>query len=109
FGRFYVRSREILSSSDMVCEALRNIGNSPSARTESRSGDGAARVESPQGDLFYYVNIRDGRIEDLQFSSPSLLNIEAFRASMAGNIFTDFHFNWESFGIWASELAVVIQ
>ena len=60
-------------------------------------------------DLFYYVKISDGRIDDIQMSSPSLLNIDAFRKSMAGNIFTDYHFNWESFGIWISELAVVMQ
>ena len=73
------------------------------------NGEGAARIESPQGDLFYYVKISDGRIDDIQMSSPSLLNIDAFRKSMAGNIFTDYHFNWESFGIWISELAVVMQ
>ncbi len=109
FGRFYVRSQEILASTDMISEALEHSGNSSATDTAGASGEGAARVESPQGDLFYYVRITDGRIEDIQMSSPSLLNIEAFRKSMAGNIFTDYHFNWESFGIWISELAVVIQ
>jgi Ni,Fe-hydrogenase III large subunit len=28
---------------------------------------------------------------------------------MQGNIFTDFHFNWESFGIWISEAGVEIE
>ena len=109
FGRFYVRSQEILASADMICDALENSGNSPAAETAGMNGEGAARVESPQGDLFYYVKISDGRIDEIQMSSPSLLNIDAFRRSMAGNIFTDYHFNWESFGIWISELAVVMQ
>ncbi|BAB60623.1 formate hydrogenlyase subunit 3 [Thermoplasma volcanium GSS1] len=109
FGRFYVRSKEILSSADLISKAIRFSGNSPPAKIEKTNGEGAARVESPQGDLFYYVKINDGKISDVQISSPSLLNIEAFKKSMIGNIFTDYHFNWESFGIWVSELAVVIQ
>lgn len=109
FGRFYVRSREILASADMISQAIENCGNSTAADTDGLEGNGAARIESPQGDLFYYVKIREGRIEDIQLSSPSMLNIEAFRRSMAGNIFTDYHFNWESFGIWISELAVVMR
>jgi len=109
FGRFFVRSQEILASADMISDALEISGNSPAAETAGMNGEGAARVESPQGDLFYYVKISDGRIDDIQMSSPSLLNIDAFRRSMAGNIFTDYHFNWESFGIWISELSVVMQ
>lgn len=109
FGRFYVRSQEILASADMISEAFDCSGNAPEAPTSVIEGEGAARVESPQGDLFYYVKINEGKIVDIQMSSPSQLNIEAFRRSMAGNIFTDYHFNWESFGIWISEIAVVIQ
>lgn len=109
FGRFYVRSQEILASAELISEALEKSGNFPAAETDGMDGEGAARIESPQGDLFYYVKIRDGKISEIQMSSPSLLNIDAFRRSMAGNIFTDYHFNWESFGIWISELAVVMQ
>ncbi len=109
FGRFYVRSQEILESAEMILNVIDKSRNSASVDSVAGSGNGAARIESPQGDLFYYVDIKDGRIDDLQISSPSLLNIYAFIKSMAGNIFTDYHFNWESFGIWISELAVVIK
>jgi Ni,Fe-hydrogenase III large subunit len=109
FGRFYVRSQEILNSAELILEALNNCGNRDTVNSSAVNGEGAARLESPQGDLFYYVKIDHGVIQDVQISSPSLLNIDAFRRSMAGNIFTDFHFNWESFGIWISELAVVIK
>jgi len=108
FGRFYVRSQEILSSAALILEATGKSGNSDTIKGDEVTGEGASRLESPQGDLFYYVKINNGTIEDVQISSPSLLNIDAFRRSMIGNIFTDFHFNWESFGIWISELAVVI-
>ncbi len=109
FGRFYVRSQEILESAEIISRAIEYSGNSDAAPISHMSGEGAARIESPQGDLFYYVNIENGILKDLQIASPSLINIDAFIKSMAGNIFTDFHFNWESFGIWISELAVMIR
>ncbi|MEM3670482.1 MAG: Ni,Fe-hydrogenase III large subunit [Thermoprotei archaeon] len=108
FGRFYVRSIEIIRSAEIIENAVNLCSNGPQRRGVTDSGEGAARVESPQGDLFYYVKIDRGVIEDVQISSPSLLNINAFKKSMVGNIFTDYHFNWESFGIWVSELAVVL-
>ncbi|MEM3676240.1 MAG: Ni,Fe-hydrogenase III large subunit [Thermoplasmataceae archaeon] len=109
FGRFYVRGQEILESADLVLNVIDRCKNSTIKVTENLSGEGAARIESPQGDLFYYVKINEGVVDDLQISSPSLLNLNAFQRSMKGNIFTDYHFNWESFGIWISELAVVIR
>ncbi len=109
FGRFYVRSQEVLESAEIISRSIEYSGNSDPVCTSHMSGEGAARIESPQGDLFYYVNIENGIVKDLQIASPSLINIDAFIKSMAGNIFTDFHFNWESFGIWISELAVVIR
>ena len=109
FARFMVRSREIFQSAEII-RSLKNTGDSgPAGVHVSGSGEGAARIESPQGDLFYYVRIGDGVLEDLRMVSPSYLNILAFKDSMAGNIFTDFHFNWESFGIWISETGVDIR
>ena len=72
----------------------------------NKSGTGYARIESPQGDLFYHVDIKDGRINDILMVSPSYLNIKLFEKAMPGNIFTDFFFVWESFGIWISEKEV---
>ncbi len=109
FARFMVRSREIFQSAEII-RSLENVGDFKSADISvSGSGEGAARVESPQGDLFYYVNLEDGVVEDLKMVSPSYMNILAFEDSIVGNIFTDFHFNWESFGIWVSEIGVEIR
>lgn len=108
FGRFMVRGEEIIRSSKLL-ETLEAPNPQGEKYSESSgTGEGAARVESPQGDLFYYVKLKDGAIEDVWFVSPSQLNIRAFEHSMNGNIFTDFHFNWESFGIWISEMGVEI-
>lgn len=109
FGRFYIRSMEVLESIDIISTLRIGKEDQKSMSSEEDSGEGAARVESPQGDLFYYVVVKDGLLEKLEMASPSLPNISAFRKSVIGNIFTDFHFNWESFGIWISEAAVMFR
>ncbi len=108
FSRFMVRSNEILSSIDIINKLLNKIGNDKNdGKIKNNSGEGAARIESPQGDIFYYVNIEDNRIKDLSMVSPSYLNIELFKKAVKNNnILTDFFFVWESFGIWVSELEV---
>ncbi|MHB1709587.1 MAG: NADH-quinone oxidoreductase subunit D-related protein [Thermoplasmataceae archaeon] len=109
FARFQVRSEEILQSAQIIEEAA-DVAK-PGGKIEKLEGDGegAARVESPQGDLFYYVRIENSIIRDINMLSPSSSNIEAFSQSMKDNIFTDFHFNWESFGIWISEIGVTLE
>jgi len=64
------------------------------------------RVESPSGDLAYYLRLNRGSVEEVALLPPSLLNLISFSLSMRGNVFTDFQFNWESFGIWISEVGV---
>ncbi|MCL4451859.1 MAG: Ni,Fe-hydrogenase III large subunit [Candidatus Thermoplasmatota archaeon] len=110
FARFLVRGNEILSSFAIVDQVISN-GKPESAGLKDMHGTGigASRVESPQGDLFCYLTLKDGMVENIEFCSPSISNIIAFELSMQGNIFTDFHFNWESFGIWISEAGVEIE
>jgi Ni,Fe-hydrogenase III large subunit len=107
FSRFLVRSGEIFESINIINSY--NIKNRSVRKNMeiSGSGEGAARVESPAGDLFYYVNIEKEKINDIQMVSPSYLNLKIFRQALKNNnIFTDFFFVWESFGIWISELEV---
>jgi len=110
FARFLVRGNEIFSSFAIVNQIISN-GRPDQANLMNihGTGIGAARVESPQGDLFCYLSINNGSVERIEFCSPSVSNIIAFEQSMQGNIFTDFHFNWESFGIWISEAGVEIE
>lgn len=109
FGRFMIRSREIDQSLRIIMDLDGRKAKSVLSADTSGSGKGAARIESPQGDLFYYVELEDGLISDIKMISPSIANIRAFEQSMRGNIFTDFHFNWESFGIWIAEAGVVLK
>lgn len=107
FGRFMVRSEEILMAS-RILDDIGNVGNGSDLRNYelSGSGEGAGRVESPAGDLFYHVKLNEGRIENISMVSPSRLNITAFEQSYPGNLVTDFHLNWEGFGIWFAEAGV---
>lgn len=107
FSRFAVRSEEIFKSINII-ESY-NIKNIEANRQKefSGSGEGTARIESPAGDIFYYVNIENGKLKDIQMVSPTYLNLMSFKKALKNNnIFTDFFFVWESFGIWISELEV---
>ncbi|WP_393971418.1 Ni,Fe-hydrogenase III large subunit [Oxyplasma meridianum] len=107
FSRFMIRSDEIFQSFDLIKKIPKFVSNeSMEFDLEKSSGTGMARIESPAGDLFYSVEIENGKVVDVGMISPSWRNVLSFRKSMVGNIFTDFHFNWESFGIWISELGV---
>ncbi|AEB94912.1 MULTISPECIES: hypothetical protein [Metallosphaera] len=106
FARILVRLREIEESYRL----LQEIKVSP-VKYEVKSKDGCAigRVESPSGDLAYYLKMRSGVIEQVHLLPPSKINMRLFLKSMPGNIFTDFAFNWESFGIWLSEIEVDLK
>ena len=110
FSRFLVRAKEIFESINIIeSYDVKRIFRKTKMEL-SGSGEGAARIESPAGDLFYYVQIKEGKLADIQMSPPSYINIRNFRSALKNkNIFTDFFFVWESFGIWISELEVKFQ
>lgn len=66
-------------------------------------GRGLARVEAPSGDLVYDVTIADHRIRALGVRTPSQANWPVFAASLRDAVFTDFHFDFESFGLLFAE------
>ncbi len=104
FGRLIVRSEEIFESLRIISEIKIK---SKEYKIKIKEGEGLGRVESPSGDLAYLVKINtEGKITSLVLLSPSSINIKLFSKSMIKNIFTDFPFNWESFGIWISEVGV---
>lgn len=109
FGRFMVRSMEIGQSSDLIKKVKISNDELSENQVGSVNGKGMARIESPAGDIFYGIELKDGLISAIDHIFPSVKNLENFRKSMRGNIFTDFHFNWESYGIWISELGVVLE
>ncbi len=109
YGRFMVRAEEIEVSSNIIKHLEKRCRDLGKYDYSMKDGEGMARVESPPGDLFCSVKIAGGKLESSGYIPPSIRNIESFRESMKGNIFTDFHFNWESYGIWVAEAGVVLQ
>jgi len=103
FGRLIVRSEEIFESLRIISQIK---VKSKEYKIKVNDGEGIGRVESPSGDSAYFVKVNNGKVVNIDLLSPSSINIELFSKSMVKNIFTDFSFNWESFGIWISEVGV---
>jgi len=64
-----------------------------------------AFVESPPGDLLVYVRIDEGRVEKFRVRGASAVNYLAFARGVEGNIFTDYPFALESFGLSFADAA----
>ncbi len=111
FSRFMQRVAEIAQSLELIerMEEYSTIGVkfvNNNRNDASNEGKGIARIESPAGDLTYLVEADNNGIKKVNLLTPSEINLPAFSKSMRGGVFTDFHFNWESFGVWISELGV---
>jgi len=63
------------------------------------SGEAMAFVESPAGDLLVYVKIGEGIVKKFRVRGASSVNFLAFAKGVEGNIFTDYPFALESFGL----------
>ncbi|AAT43411.1 formate hydrogenlyase subunit 5 [Picrophilus oshimae] len=106
-SRFNVRFNEILNSIDIIENAENKTGDSCYNILDG-SGTGLTRVESPSGDVAFYVELSNGVIKDLKIHTALERNMKSFLKSSTGTIFTDFHFNFESFGLWAADEVNII-
>jgi formate hydrogenlyase subunit 5 len=104
FARARVRATEIRRSFFMIRNALTaSDDGATSVEAPRRSGVGIARVESPQGELVYFVRIEYGRLARVAIRSASFANWPLFVRTLPGNIFTDFSFIEHSFGLIQAE------
>lgn len=104
-ARSRVRAREISASFRLVRNALDAAPGGPSCAAGPRgslTGSAYARVESPQGELLYYVRLENG-LRRVAIRSASYANWPLFIPSLPGNIFTDFSFIEHSFGLIQAE------
>ena len=60
---------------------------------------GYSAVESPRGELFYWVEIKDNRLKRCHIKSPSFQNWPAIPFAVAGNIIADFPLVNKSFNL----------
>jgi|BEDMetMinimDraft_2_1075160.scaffolds.fasta_scaffold02474_3 Ni,Fe-hydrogenase III large subunit len=109
-ARTMVRIREIQSSVVVLRELLDKMPHDgprlePSSEYSPISSNDPAdfsfcRIESPSGDLIHVVQLDEqGRIANLQVRPASLVNWIPFAKSLENNVFTDFQFAFESFGL----------
>ncbi len=106
-ARINVRFGELLESLRLLRRALewlrRSTGKesgglrSPLPRRESGTACGWA--EAPQGELLFWVELRDGLVHRAHVASPSLRNWALFDRAFPKDVLTDFAFIEHSFGL----------
>ena len=64
---------------------------------------GLVRCEAPSGDLVWDVSVKEGKVREAGFRSPSQANWPLFALACRQSVFTDFHFTLESFGLAFAE------
>lgn len=105
-SRALVRQYEIEISRNMVDEVCGKVRRVEKCRSihPDKKGWSVKRVETPSGDMVFFLGISNGHITDFCIRSASTANILAFAQSAISGILTDFTFAWESFGFWISEM-----
>ena len=105
-SRMEVRAEEALKSIDIIMENLKklnnikkDIKNEIEIDLKDSAGTAFEGVESPSGTLAYYLSVENNRITNIYAVTPSLFGFKAIADSLAGQIFTDFVFTVESFGV----------
>ncbi|MGC1927902.1 MAG: hypothetical protein WA667_02930 [Candidatus Nitrosopolaris sp.] len=110
-ARTFVRIQEIQSSALILEQLLDRMPSGDISKTHPSTEPTFAphhtddafsfcRIESPSGDLIHVVQLdQKRRIKMLHIRPPSLVNWLPFARSLEGNVFTDFQFAFESFGL----------
>lgn len=100
-ARARVRIDETAASVALLDEVLGDLAAGDiSVRIGERDDcNGFSAVESPRGELLYWVEIRSGKIARCHIKSPSFQNWPALPLTMPGNIIADFPLINKSFNL----------
>jgi Ni,Fe-hydrogenase III large subunit len=102
-SRMEVRAHEFVQSAAFVSKMMNELKKSKTDRIstpfQARDEEGLGFCESPSGSIVYHVEIQDGKLKDVYVSTPSVFGFAAIAHSMRSNIFTDFPFAVESYGV----------
>jgi Ni,Fe-hydrogenase III large subunit len=100
-ARARIRIEETRVSAALIQQTLRALpaGNVCAVTAATGSAEGLSAVESPRGELLYWVRVRDGRIARCHIKSPSFQNWPALPHAMPGNIIADFPLINKSFNL----------
>ncbi len=101
-ARMEVRAEEIFISINIIKEKLQKIkdfNDSEKNEYKIKDGEEVVAVESPSGTICYFIAIKNGLIDYCYIVTPSTFGFKAIADSLVGQIFTDFVFTVESFGV----------
>lgn len=99
-SRMEVRAHEIMQSAALITKMLSELKARENAMVfEIRDGEGLGACESSSGSVVYRLDITNGKVKNLYVSTPSVFGFAAISHSMRSNIFTDFPFAVESYGV----------
>ena len=74
YARTVVRIREVLESIKIIKQIMKIMPEDkipPFTFTNVPDGEGTGRVEAPRGELFYYLKIKDNKIERAKMRTPT--------------------------------------
>ena len=100
-SRARMRIEETRISARLILETLSGLaaGRISTSVPSLTSAEGFSAVESPRGELLYWIGIRDGRILRCHIKSPSFQNWPCVPFAVAGNITADFPLINKSFNL----------
>jgi Ni,Fe-hydrogenase III large subunit len=100
-ARARIRIDETAISTGLILETLKDLpaGSILVPVPPSSNAEALSAVESPRGELLYWVRIRDGKIARCHIKSPSFQNWPALPQAMPGNIIADFPLINKSFNL----------
>jgi hydrogenase-4 component G len=100
-ARARVRIDETAASARMLSDVLQALpsGALSAALPTVQNGEGWSAVESPRGELLYWVRVDEGRLARCHIKSPSFQNWPALPMAIPGNIIADFPLINKSFNL----------
>ena len=100
-ARARIRIEEAVESTRLIQQAVADLpGSEVSTQFEPKQQvQGHSAVESPRGELFYWVEASEGLITRCHIKSPSFQNWPALPFAVVGNVIADFPLINKSFNL----------
>jgi Ni,Fe-hydrogenase III large subunit len=102
-ARINVRFGELSESLRLLRQAIEQLrrrdGDLYTPLPDGATGTACGWAEAPQGELLFWVELRDGLIHRVHIASPSLRNWALFDHAFPKDVLTDFAFVEHSFGL----------
>jgi Ni,Fe-hydrogenase III large subunit len=100
-ARAQMRIEEIRVSARLIQDTLNELASGivRAPLPSGGSAEGFSAVESPRGELLYWIRVRNGRVARCHIKSPSFQNWPILPYAMPGNIIADFPLINKSFNL----------